>query len=377
MTHKIFSNGLIAAVFLISSVAPASAGVNIINTKVKGQQLNVKLFGFSQITAQSGDGLASSATDKRDGLRFGADRVRLGYKLTVNKVFSKLQLDFVKSDESHKNGQLDEIIKDADVGYKFNNAFSVKVGQFKTPVGMDFNTSGAKLDITKRGMEKALVLERSLGAMLSGRKIGGIFGYDVGIFNPATRASKVVDNPLTSNTSHGVVGHDYAYAVRGMADWQNIHMELSYGVSEEAAGDNYAAVTAAEDYSVWDIAAAYKLKDLTLKGEYVVGSDIKGVNNRDESVWYLHAGYRFLPMFEGVARHYQADYDPETGASTTLGNTYLGFNVFLNPADKHAARIQLNYVIASGDDGFTGKTYGGKTGGYKDDVILAQFQVAF
>lgn len=377
MAIKIFSKGVIAAIFLISSVVPAAAGVNIINTKVKGQKLNVKLFGFSQITAQSGDGLASSATDKRTGLRFGADRVRLGYKLTINKVFSKLQIDFVKSDDSHKNGQLDEIIKDADVGYKFNNAFSAKVGEFKTPIGMDFNTSGAKLDITKRGMEKALVLERSLGAMLSGRKIGGIFGYDVGIFNPATRASKVVDNPLTSNKTHGVAGHDYAYAVRGMANWQGLHTELSYGVSEAAAGDNYAAVTADKDYSVWDIAASYKLNDLTLKGEYVVGSNIKGVNNRDESVWYLHAGYRFLPMFEGVVRHYQADYDPETGASTTLGNTYLGLNVFLNPADKHSARIQLNYVIASGDDGFTGKTYGGVTKGYRDDVILAQFQLAF
>ncbi len=377
MKKQVFSKGLMAVAFLLGTSIPAAASVSVINTNVGGQKLNVKLFGFSQITAQTGDGLASSATDKRDSLRFGADRVRLGYKLTMNKVFSKLQLDFVKSDDAHKEGQLDEIIKDADVGYKFNKAFSVKFGQFKTPVGMDFNTSGAKLDITRRGMEKALVLERSLGAMFSGRKIGGLFGYDIGVFNPATRAGKVVDNPLTTNKSHGVAGHDLAYAARGMADWHDLHMELSYGVSQEAAGDNYTPGTKAEDYSVWDVAAAYKLNDMTLKGEYVAGSNIKGVKDRDESVWYLHAGYRFLPMVEGVVRHYQAHYDPETGPSTDLGNTYLGVNIFLNTAAKYTARVQLNYVIASGDDGFTGNTYAGVTGGYRDNVILAQFQLAF
>jgi hypothetical protein len=343
---------------------------------VGNQNLKVSLFGFSQITAASGDGLASSATDSRNSLRFGADRIRLGYKLKMNKVFSKLQIDFVKSDDAHKQGQLDEIIKDADVGYKFNNAFSVMVGQFKTPVGMDFNTSGAKLDITKRGMEKKLLLERSLGAMLSGRKIGGIFGYDIGIFNPATRASKVVDNPTTTK-SYGVAGSDYAYAVRGLADWQKLHMELAYGVSQEAAGDGFTVGSAAEDYTVLDVAVSYKLADLTLKGEYVIGNNIKGVNNRDESVWYLHAGYRFNPMFEGVVRHYQANYDPEAGNSTDLGNTYFGLNIFLNPVVNYSSRIQLNYVLASGDDGFTGTTYGGITKGYKDDVILAQFQLAF
>ncbi|NOX25795.1 MAG: porin [Deltaproteobacteria bacterium] len=375
MGKKVISGSLMAAVFLIGSVIPAAAGVSIVNKDLGGQKLKVKLFGFSQITAQSGNGLASSATDKRDGLRFGADRVRLGYKLSMNKVFSKLQIDFVKSDGTHKQGQLSNVIKDADVGYKFNKTFSVKVGEFKTPVGMDFNTSGAKLDITKRGMEKALVLERSLGAMLSGRKIGGIFGYDIGIFNPATRASKVVDN-ASSNKIYGVAGHDYAYAVRGMADWQSLHAELSYGVSEEAAGDSYAVGTADKDYSVWDVAASYKLDVMTLKGEYIAGSNIKGVNNSDESVWYLHAGYRFLPMLEGVIRHYQAHYSPVTGVSTDLGNTYLGLNIFLNPKVKHAARIQLNYVIASGDDGFGG-TYGGITKGYMNNVILAQFQLAF
>ena len=80
---------------------------------------------------------------------------------------------------------------------------SVKVGEFKTPVGMDFNVSGKKLDITQRGVEKKLVLERSLGAMVSGRKIGDMFSYDIGVFNPTNRSSAV---------SSGVLGDGLAYA---------------------------------------------------------------------------------------------------------------------------------------------------------------------
>jgi hypothetical protein len=43
----------------------------------------------------------------------------------------------------------------------------------KTPNGMDFTVPGWNLDIIQRGLlEKALVLERGFGVMLSGRLIG-------------------------------------------------------------------------------------------------------------------------------------------------------------------------------------------------------------
>jgi len=381
---KILSTSVVVAAFLAASILPATvnAAVTIVNKDVGGQKLKVKLFGYSQITAESGNGLGHSATDEKNDLRFGADRVRLGYKLSLGKAFSKLQIDFNKTDSSSNPGQADEIIKDAVVGYKFDQAASFKIGQFKTPVGMDFNTSGAKLDVTKRGMEKKLVLERSAGAMLSGRKIGGIFGYDVGIFNPATRSAAVgdPDSLKSAATEHGAPGNDYAYALRGMVDWQKLHVEVSYGKSGEAAGSKYATGTRDADYSVWDIGASYKWNDLTLKGEYIAGSDVKGVNGQDETVWYLHAGYRFTPMLEGVVRHYQARY--EKGAVTAdLGNTYLGLNLFLNQSSIYQARVQLNYVIASGDDGWGANSYvkqsGVVTKGYADNVILLQFQVGF
>ena len=317
-----------------------------------------KFFGYSQITAQYGDGKAGDADN--EGLVFAADRIRLGYKVKHDKVWGKLQVDFNKpSPGKSTNGQdgtgLNEIIKDAVFGYKFSNAANVSAGVFKTPVGMDFNTSGKKLDITKRGMEKKLVLERAPGLMISGRNISG-FGYDLGIFNPTQRSSAV---------NFGTPGDASAYAGRVMYDMgKTLHIEASYGVSGQDSASN------AEDYSVMDVAASYKWNALTLKGEYIAGSNVKGVKGNDETVWYLHAGYALDKVNELVIRHYNANSTTDAGYDESLGNTYLGYTARLAGNN---ARIQLNYVLASGDK----DTYTGVTSQYTDDVFLAQFQVGF
>ncbi len=346
---------MMAGIFALVSLPGTAGAVGILKKDVAGEKLHLVLFGFSQMTAESGDGLTSQ-TGTNDSLRFGADRVRIGYKVKWGAVFSKLQIDFNRKDISNKTAGMPDIIKDAVVGYKFNKAAKVKIGIFKTPVGMDFNTSGKKLDITKRGMEKKLVLERALGAMLSGRNIGGTgLGYDIGYFNPATRSSVVSD---------GAAGEDAAYAARVHYDMgKTFHAEASFGKSENAGG------ATSEDYKVWDAAFAYHVQHLTLKGEYIDGSDIKGVDGKDQQVWFLHAGYRFTPMLEGIVRYYSGNEDL---TNTDLNNTFVGLNIFLLPKKKESARIQLNYVFTGGDEwNWKG------TGGYKDNVILAQFQVSF
>jgi hypothetical protein len=344
---------VVMVTIFISALAFSSAADAVgFEKEVAGEMLKVDIFGFSQFTAEGGDGVASGSDD--DEIRFDFDRVRLGYKLKWGKVFSKLQLDFNRPDLSKDTAGLPDIIKDAIVGYKADDAAKVSLGMFKTPVGMDFNISGMKLDITKRGLEKPLVLERALGVMLSGRKIGPGIGYDVGYFNPTERSSAVSD---------GAAGEDQAYAARVLFDKDEFHAEVSYGVSENAGGAN------TEDYTVWDAALSYINAGLTLKGEYIAGSDIRGTNGRDQNVWYIHAGYLVTPMFEPVIRHYQGDDDL---SNTDLGNTFIGLNTYLYPKKKHAARVQLNYVLASGDE----EKWGG-LGGYKDDAYLAQVQVAF
>jgi len=349
--------GVALAIAAVPSLLPTpAAAVGIVKKEVAGENFSLNLFGFSQFTLESGAGVAGGRDAADDGLRVGADRVRIGYKIWWGKIFSKLHLDFNRPDISKSKAGLPEIIKDAQVGYKFSKAAFFNIGMFKTPVGMDFNIPGKHLDITKRGMEKKLVLERSVGAMLSGSDVMHTgLGYDIGYFQPTTRSGAVTG---------GSVGEDNAYAARLRYDYgKMVHAEVSYGLSENAGG------AGSNDYKVWDAAIAYYLKQLTLKGEYIDGSDVKGTTDRDQQVWYLHAGYQVTPMFEPVIRYY---YGNEDLHDTDLSNLFLGLNINLLPQKRHAARIQVDYVVAGGD----GWDWKG-VGGYKDDAFLAQFQVSF
>ena len=350
--------GLVLAVAIAPCLTPITAGaVGVVKKEIAGEKFSLNIFGFSQLTLESGDGVASGQDATDDGLRVGADRVRIGYKIWWGKVFSKLHLDFNRPDIAKSKAGLPEIIKDAQVGYKFSKAAFFNIGMFKTPVGMDFNIPGKYLDVTKRGMEKKLVLERSVGAMLSGRDVmGSGLGYDIGYFQPTIRSGAVTG---------GAVGEDNAYAARIHYDYgKMVHAEISYGISENAGGAD------TNDYKVWDAAVAlHPMKQLTLKGEYIDGSDVKGEADRDQQVWYLHAGYQVTPMVEPVVRYY---YGNEDLHDTNLSNLFLGLNVNLLPEKKHSARVQVNYVVAGGD----GWDWKG-VGGYKDDAFLAQFQVSF
>ena len=388
---------LAVAAGLVASMPAAHAG-----------DVKVKWFGFAQITAKQGDGLDPGPGDnKATDPTFGADRVRFGFKIKDGNVFGGLQADLNRNHAKAKAGTLNETIKDVYAGYKFSNAASIKAGQFKTPVGMDFNTSGKKLDITQRGMEKGLVLERAAGIMLSGRKIANGFGYDLFYGNPAGRGAASPLDPaaktefvIDQNTGTlvskdisgpgGKTGNTNSYAARVMYDMgKMMHVELGYGVDETVVTG-----TGFDDYEVLDFAMKMKMgKAHTIKFEYIDGSNVKGNSLVDESVWYAHYGYLVNKSVELVARHYQADIDVSadpavpgsTGGSRTLTNTYLGANFFLG-SNKTNGRVQLYYVVAGGDnntDG-TGNSYldasdesaaGGSA--YYDDVILAQYQVSF
>ncbi len=349
---------LAVAAGLVASM-PAQAG-----------DVKVKWFGFAQITAQQLD-QNSTNTPATDGLTFGADRVRFGFKIKDGNVFGKLQADLNK-DGAGGNGTLTDTIKDIEAGYKFSNAASLKAGQFKTPVGMDFNVSGKKLDITKRGMEKKLVMERAAGVMLSGRKIANGIGYDLFYGNPAGRGSA-----SASKTAGADVGDANSMAARIMYDMgKMMHVELGYGVDETSATG-----PTVDDYNVIDLGFRMKMAAMTIKFEYIDGTSVRGVKDNDETVWYAHFGYNLGKTTELIVRHYQADQDRAitTGlqeSSASLSNTYLGANFYLG-SNKTNGRIQVNYVITGGDDAGTDNAYDGTAKGYTDNALLAQYQVSF
>jgi len=220
---------------------------------------------------------------------------------------------------------------------------------------MDFNISTRSLDITKRGLDAGLVLNRDIGLMASGRGIGRGFGYDIGYFNIAGRSG-------ATTYTDAQEGEDNAYAGRLHYDMGAWHAELAYGATPDAGGPGTA------DYEVRDFGIRYGSGDWTVKGEWIDGSNVRGDLSRDENVYYLHGGYQLNEDVEIVARHYEGE-SRIAGSKTGLSNTYLGVTWHAYRTPRIDGRLQVNYVLAGGDElAYTGVR------GYRDDAVLVQFQ---
>ena len=381
---------------LLLMATSAQAGYTM-KKKVGNIDTKLTMFGFAQLEARGGAGnIDSSTTDAP--IKFGAQRVRLGWKYVAGNVRGKVFLDFnQKHDDLDKyaGAAMPSMVKDAFISYVADPAFVAKAGLIKMPNGMGFTMPGWNLDIAERALDKQLVLERNTGLMISGRGIGwkgnkvnGFemgherpwkgFGYDVMVANQASRSKAV-----TGVTSAGGL----AYAVRGMFDYtEKLHVEASYGLSQNAGG--YVAVnpTSADniDYSNVNLGIDSNLGKLSLKAEYFNAQNIKGIKNYDEQVFTGTAAYFITPALEGVVKHIQASSD-KSNVSTDLGNTYLGLNIFLSMPYENFSRkakrtrnqhkVVLNYIIASGDTGGT-KVWNGLSG-YKDNAFIAQYQFKF
>jgi hypothetical protein len=309
--------------------------------------IDIRWYAFGQLTAER---LADEG-----GLGFGADRLRFNVQAAAAQWSGRVQLDFRVDDlGDHAPGTLPNLVQDLYADYRMSETHALRVGQFKTPLGMDFNVPDSTLDITKRGMETGLALNRAVGVMIAGRR-GGL-GYDVGIFNPAGRsaAAQHVDSQ---------VGEDNVAAARARYDREHWHAELAYGQSPNAGGPSTA------DYRVTDFGFRYVRDRWSAKLEWIEGRGVFGVEGFDSRVYYVHGGFRPNPKWELVARHYDGR-SALASAATSLTNTYLGATARLFEHERLDVRLQLNYVIAGGDRAlYTGVR------GYRDDALLIQLQL--
>ncbi len=395
-----------ATMLMISTSADASY---TLKKRVGDVDTKLSLFGFAQLEAVGGEGMqiksAGSAKKADASIAFRAQRIRLGWKYVAGNVRGKVFIDFnQKSQDPVKTdgAALPNYIKDAFISYKFNNAFIPKLGLIKMPNGMSFTIPGWNLDIAERGFDKPLMLERNMGLMISGRGIGGTgnkvngfemghdrawtgFGYDVMVANQASRSKAANSSEMGGNS----------YAIRGMFDYtEALHVEASYGLSENAGGFNAADATLNananknENYSNINVGIDSNLQELSLKAEYTQAHNIKGIKDYDETTYTATAGYFVMPNLELVAKTIQGTATKGTDADTTsLGNTYVGFNLFLSQPHSDFSRgakkgrnqhkILFNYIVTNGTGASEGKDKWTGLSGYRADAFIAQYQFKF
>lgn len=366
---------LVALASLAMVAAPHASAAVTIEQKVGDESYRFQIFGYSQLEIRGGKGNADGygvepGARENDDPFFDAQRIRLGTTYLRNRLGMKLQIDFNES-FSDREGGLYEAIKDAYVSYAFSPAAFVKLGMFKTPVGMDFNASGWNLEIADlNGLVDELVLERSLGVMVSGRHIFGRvpedgtqlaitgleqgregrgygFGYDVAVFNIPERSGAVVNEDEVDALAGLVTGYDEGQIarVRNAVDaWGNgnqrgfalrvlyehgesFYAEVYYGSADEAGGfvtergdfdddgtidervalDITGGPRESENYTVLGAGLELALsEELRLSGEYIRARGILGERNRRQKSWNLELAYTLTPQIELVFAHYDA-----------------------------------------------------------------------
>jgi hypothetical protein len=364
--------------------------------KNAGADAKLVMFGFSQINADMGDGAIDKDSDSK--VKFGADRIRLGWKYFSGKVVGKVFLDFNQATDKKEDTGFRRVMKDAFVGYNFNKNLQIKAGLIKTPVGMGFTIPGWNLDVIKRGFDKKLAFERGTGLMLSGRdmgfghngKVNGLemgherpwkgFGYDIMIANQTTRSGAVLESNKKDSEGN-------AYMGRVMFDWgQELHTELSYGTSPMAGGTKES-----EDYNVLNFGIDSHLGRSNIKFEYYDVENIQGRKGWDMQTTAVTGTYYVTDAVELAVKDIRGSEKLE-GRTSDVSNTYLGVNIHLNPVNakmdrsskrkRNRHKVMINYVVAGGDtDTFNvsnNENFSGKTGSfYRDDAILAQYQFKF
>lgn len=301
---------------------------------------SVWLSGLTQVTM--------TQTEKTKAFVFGLERVRLMAKGEMNPVMDYLlQVDFAKqTTQTDKDGDTPGLIKDAVLTFKPWEIASISVGKMKTPIGMEFNTSGKKLDFVKRGPGQMLVFERNVGLMIHAGAIGKLkFGYKAGVFNYG---------PANANeTGNATSGQDYTLAAHS-------HVFLSKHIYVEGfCGSAITHVTGQKHVMVWGTGVKAMLPGkVQLKGEWIARDDSQNIN-ADGNDFYIQGCYPLFPCLELAVKYEKLEVTNNSLDQSVISS---GLNIFLNPSKHEEARIQINY-ISSNLEG--------------QDVFLIMYQGAF
>jgi phosphate-selective porin OprO/OprP len=83
------------------------------------------------------------------------------------------------------------VLQDAFLNVKYTPKFQVKVGKFKSPVGLERLQSATAITFVERAFPTALVPNRDVGVQLHGDLAGGVFSYAAGVFDGAPDGGSV------------------------------------------------------------------------------------------------------------------------------------------------------------------------------------------
>ena len=146
------------------------------------------------------NGSVSGASAANGANTFYVRHARPELSATVDDIFDfRLLAEFAPTQSANTNTYTQNpVLLDAYVASHINPALVVTVGQFKSPVGLEYLQYTPDNEFVELGLASNLVPGRDEGVQLSGKIAQGIIFYQVGIFNGGIDGTANVYNDTNS-----------------------------------------------------------------------------------------------------------------------------------------------------------------------------------
>lgn len=397
----------VAAAFVVPGVAFAADSTS--------NDTGPVVFGYAQITGSQQFG-TGTGHDSSNGLVFGANRIRLGFKgeaVPGVNYFIQGAYDEAGLGNGAANGLNNGLggnmmggttaqLMDAWINWAPVPFAQLQVGKFKTPEGLEYTSvAGNQLTFIFRNMGQSLLPGRSAGAMLHADDVMGTgIGYAVGIFDNTS-----VDNYTAFSTGNtfgggqsGMLNGNGKYIVSGMLKYSMGPLLTAEVSGSMGKTDTFAGT---KDLTSWNVGvrggmmgihygAGYtRTNGISIYGLTTPYTYMNAIPNSfgtvNASDWHVDLGVNLHEMtltpdwldIEPAVRYDQF----HVAGANTLANTTVGVNYFVNPNNPHAAEIQLNYILATRGSSIN-NAYGTPNGtapinGMSYNTLMLQFQAGF
>ncbi len=318
-------------------------------------------------------------------------------------------------------------ILDAYANFRYSPALQLRVGKYKSPVGLEQLQSDSQAFFMERGLPSSLTPNRDVGIMLHGEVLDGVVNYAAGVFNGVgdNRNSPNLDIDDEKDVAARLFFHPFQKFDIEPLQGLGLGVAGTYGNHDGVQGINNYSTEGAQTYfsynpvnasvradgTAWRFTpqAYYYWRSLGVIGEYVVSSQevratptaaggLAGEADLQHRAWQIAAGYVLTgedSSFRGVnpkkpfsltenqwgaweviARYTHLDIDDETFPTFSNPNTSaseangLGFGI--NWYANRNVRAALNYIhtdFKGGDNGTVTRE--------DENAVLTRLQVAF
>ena len=373
---RMLNAGVVLGLFLAASAAPALAQDENQWGYDKGfffrtSKFELKISTRTQFRYTYNWTDENSLTDDNGYFTLPRTRLRLDGFAYYTWLRYKVQYDFTGQDDAGASpARRSPDLRDLYFDLARNPRATVRLGQFKAPLGLQEMTSSGDQEFVDRSVaSEAFAPSRQEGAMLWGTSFEKKFGYEAGLFNGNGRNRKTNDNTGYMYVARVHFDPNGEYKLSESAvdnpDKVNWTLGLAYMLNSTQAS----LLKTAEDLrqTTGEAFVGLKYKRLFALADYYsrTQEQAAGAPDIDSGGAIGQVGFFLVPRkIELAVRYSYFDEDKDTSNDREIEKR-LGFGYYLS---KHDLKFQADYGQVEDEASLTDN---------KTDVFRAQLQIVF